>query len=61
MKKNQGKLFKSRKVILEMRNREAANQRAFILFSPSQAVRQSTALQMKGRKRDFCPRGEGVR
>lgn len=25
----------------------------FILFSPSRAVRQSTALQMKGRKRDF--------
>lgn len=42
MKKKQGKLFKSRKVILEMRNREAADQHAFILFSPSQAVRQST-------------------
>lgn len=50
LEKKQGKLLKSRKVILEMRNREAADQRAFILFSPSQAVRQSTALQMKGRK-----------
>lgn len=33
--------------------------RRFILFSPSRAVRQSTAPQMKGRKREFVVKSWG--
>lgn len=50
--KRRRKLLKRTKGLLEMRNWEAASS-VSRCFSPSQAVQQSTALQMKGRKRDF--------